>query len=134
MIQKYFELCNNNLKYMILGLLFGSIASIYGVFVSNHTSYVMQGDFSNERLLALLNTSLITFFSTSLRGALFLYSQKCIHCNLKSLVYDKILNQKTEYYQITPVSSLLENITNDVRIVSEVISLNINIKHSTQTR
>ena len=127
MFKRYIELCGNDLINIISGLICGSIASIYGVFVSEHTSRIMQGDFSNDRLKLLFSSSLITIITTSLRGSLFLYSQKTMNNRLKCIIYDKIFNQKTIYYQITPVSLLLENITNDVRIVSEVISLNINV-------
>ena len=87
----------------------------------------MQGDFSNERLLKLLYANILAMITTSLRGTCFAYSQKCMNVRLRKIIYNKIINQDTKYYQITPVSTLLECINNDVRIVSDLISLNINV-------
>lgn len=47
--------------------------------------------------------------------------------DIKCLVYKKLLNQKTVFYEITPVSVLNDYLNNDARIVSDVISLYINI-------
>jgi len=127
MFIRYLQLCKSDIIYVIIGLISGGIASYFGVYVSEHTSRIMQGDFSNERLLLLLKASIITIMTTSLRGSLFTYSQNRMKHRIKCIIYEKLLNQPSEYYQITPVSSLLELITNDVRLVSNVISLNINV-------
>lgn len=87
----------------------------------------MQGDFSNERLLKLLYVNIIAMITTSMRGTCFSYSQKCMNVRLKKIIYNKLINQNSQFYQITPVSALLEYINNDVRIVSDLISLNINV-------
>ena len=87
----------------------------------------MQGDFSNERLLKLLYVNIIAMITTSMRGTCFSYSQKCMNVRLKKIIYNKLINQNSKFYQITPVSALLEYINNDVRIVSDLISLNINV-------
>lgn len=127
MFIRYLQLCKSDIIYVIIGLISGGIASYFGVYVSEHTSRIMQGDFSNERLLLLLKASIITIMTTSLRGSLFTYSQNRMKHRIKCIIYEKLLNQPSEYYQITPVISLLELITNDVRLVSNVISLNINV-------
>jgi ABC-type multidrug transport system fused ATPase/permease subunit len=38
-----------------------------------------------------------------------------------------MLYQKIEYYEITPISSLLDICNNDIRIVADIITLNINV-------
>jgi ABC-type multidrug transport system fused ATPase/permease subunit len=127
MIKRYLQICDNDIKYIIVGLFCGCIGSYYGVFVSEHMSRIMQGDFSNERLKMLFRASIITVITTSMRGACFTYSQKCTNHRLSCIIFKKLLYQSNVYYQITPVSTLLERATNDVRIVSEIISLNINV-------
>lgn len=120
-------MCDRDIQYIIFGLFFGCIASYYGVFVNEHMSRVMTGDFSNSRLWLLLQSSILTIIATSARGSLFTYAQKCMNHRMRCAIYQKLLNQPTKYYQTTAVSTLLENITNDVRIVSDIISLNINV-------
>jgi len=88
---------------------------------------MMQGDFSNDRLIKLLYVNIFAMITISLRGICFAYSQKCINVRLKKIIYNKLINQDSKYYQTTPVSSLLDYINNDVRIVSDLISLNINV-------
>jgi len=46
---------------------------------------------------------------------------------LKLMVYEKILNQQSSFYEITPVSELNDYIHHDTRLVSEIISLNVNV-------
>jgi ABC-type branched-subunit amino acid transport system ATPase component len=46
---------------------------------------------------------------------------------LRCIVYKKILNQPLKFYETEPVNSLLERVNNDARIVSDIISLNVNV-------
>lgn len=126
-VKRYIELCDKDIKVTAFGLACGCIGSYYSVYASEHTSRIMQGDFSNERLLKLLYVNIIAMITTSLRGTCFSYSQKCMNVRLKKIIYNKLINQNSKFYQITPVSALLEYINNDVRIVSDLISLNINV-------
>ena len=127
MIKRYLEISGQDLYYILIGLVAGSVASYYSVYVSEHTSRIMQGDFSIERLEMLFWASSISIITTSVRGGCFTYSQKCMNHRLRCIIFQKILHQPSEYYQTTPVSDLLERATNDVRIVSDIISLNINV-------
>ena len=127
MIKRYLQIGRQDVYYIIIGLVAGSIASYYSVYVSEHTSRIMQGDFSIERLEMLFWASFMTIITTSVRGGCFTYSQKCMNHRLSCIIFQKILHQPSEYYQTTPVSSLLEQATNDVRIVSDIISLNVNV-------
>jgi ABC-type multidrug transport system fused ATPase/permease subunit len=127
MIRRYISICEGDIKYLIVGLISGSIASFFSVYVNEHTSRIMQGDFTSERLELLFNASIITIITTSIRGSCFTYAQKYMTHRLSCIVFKKLLYQSSKYYQTTPISSLLERATNDVRIVSEIISLNINI-------
>ena len=127
MIKRYLEISGKDIYYIVAGLIAGSIASYYSVYVSEHTSIIMQGDFSTERLRLLFWASFISIITTSIRGGCFTYSQKCMNHRLRCIIFQKILHQPSEYYQTTPVSALLERATNDVRIVSDIISLNINV-------
>lgn len=126
-VKRYIELCDKDIKVTAIGLACGCVGSYYSVYASEHTSRIMQGDFSNERLLKLLYVNIIAMITTSLRGTCFSYSQKCMNVRLKKIIYNKLINQNSKFYQITPVSALLEYINNDVRIVSDLISLNINV-------
>ena len=127
MIRRYINLCDNNIKYSILGLLCGCIGSYYNVIASEHTSRMMLGDFSKERMYLLFYSNLISMIAISLRGGLFVYSQKCMNHQLRSIVYKKVLNQPLKFYETEPVNSLLERVNNDARVVSDIISLNMNV-------
>jgi len=126
-VKRYISLCENDIKYCISGLICGCTGSYYGVYSNEHIFKVMQGDFSKDRLKLLLYTNLISMIAMSLRGAFFAYSQKCINDRIRKKVFNKIINQKTKFYETIPINTLLEYVTNDVRIVSDIISLNINI-------
>jgi ABC-type multidrug transport system fused ATPase/permease subunit len=126
-IKRYIDLCGNDIKYSIFGLICGGIGSYYNVNASEHTTRMMVGDFSNERLYLLFYTNLISMIAISLRGGLFVYSQKCMNHTLRCIIYKKILNQPLKFYEIEPVNSLLERVNDDTRIVSDIISLNVNV-------
>uniref|UniRef100_A0A6C0I997 ABC transporter domain-containing protein n=1 Tax=viral metagenome TaxID=1070528 RepID=A0A6C0I997_9ZZZZ len=127
MIRRYIELCGNDIKYSILGLICGCVGSYYNVNANEHTSRMMLGDFSKERMYLLFYSNLISMIAISLRGGLFVYSQKCMNHQLRCIVYRKILNQPLKFYETEPVSSLLERVNNDARVVSDIISLNTNV-------
>ena len=126
-IRRYIKLCGVDIKYSILGLICGCIGSYYNVNATEHMSRMMMGDFSNERLYLLFSTNFIFMIAISFRGALFVYSQKCMNQRLRCEVYRKILNQPLKFYETEPVNSLLERVNNDARVVSDIISLNINV-------
>jgi ABC-type multidrug transport system fused ATPase/permease subunit len=127
MLMKYIKLCDSNFKYLILGLISAIISSYNGVYVNHYTSLIIQGDFSNTALYNLYYYSILTIIFTSIRGALFTYTQRNMNNNLKLLVYEKILNQPPSFYETTPVSELNDYIHHDTRLVTEIISLNINV-------
>jgi len=127
LIKRYISLIENDKKYSIAGLIFGCTGSYYGVYANEHISKIMLGDFSQERLLLLLYSNLIAMIACSLRGACFTYSGNCMNIRMRKIIYDKLINQKTRFFETTPVNKLLEYINNDVRIVSNSISLNINV-------
>jgi len=127
LLKRYIELADNDKKYSIAGLIFGCAGSYYGVYANEHMGKIMLGDFSKERLILLLYANILAMFACSLRGACFTYSQNCMNIRLRKNVYNKLINQNSRFYEITPVSKLLEYINNDVRIVSDSISLNINV-------
>jgi subfamily B ATP-binding cassette protein MsbA len=127
LIKRYISLIENDKKYSIAGLIFGCTGSYYGVYANEHISKIMLGDFSQERLLLLLYSNIIAMIACSLRGACFTYSGNCMNIRMRKIIYDKLINQKTRFFETTPVNKLLEYINNDVRIVSNSISLNINV-------
>ena len=128
MIGEYLRLTRpNNLKIIFLGLLSGIIASYYNVYVNNYTGLIIQGNFTDECLYNLYYSSLFCIIATSLRGAFFTYAQKNMNINVRTLIYKKLLYKSANFYEITPISTLQEYINNDVRIVSDIISLNINV-------
>jgi ABC-type multidrug transport system fused ATPase/permease subunit len=126
-VKRYLSLCEDDIKYGISGLICGCAGSYYGVYANEHTYNVMQGDFSKERLKLLLYTNIISIIAMTLRGTLFSHSQKCMNDRLSKIIFKKIINQKTKFYETIPVNKLLQYLTNDVKIVSDLISLNINV-------
>ena len=126
-IKRFINICGSDIKYSIMGLMCGCIGSYYNVYAQSYTSKVMMGDFSNEKLYLLFYTNFISMIAISFRGALFVYSQKCMNHKLRCIVYKKILNQPLQFYETETVNSLLEKVNNDSRIVSDIISLNINV-------
>jgi len=126
-VKRYLSLCEDDIKYGISGLICGCAGSYYGVYANEHTYNVMQGDFSKERLKLLLYTNIISIIAMTLRGTLFSHSQKCMNDRLSKIIFKKIINQKTKFYETMPVNKLLQFLTNDVKIVSDLISLNINV-------
>ena len=127
LLKRYIELADNDKKYSIAGLIFGCAGSYYGVYANEHMGKIMLGDFSKERLLLLLYANILAMFACSLRGACFTYSGNSMNIRLRKIIYDKLINQHPSFYEKTPVNKLLEYINNDVRIVSERISLNFNV-------
>ena len=126
-LKRYINLYDTDIKYIIVGLICGSIGSYYNVIANEHTTRMMLGDFSNKRLYSLFYTNLVSMIAISCRGAFFVYSQKCMNHKLRCIVYKKILNQPSKFYETEPVNSLLERVNNDARIVSDRISLNVNV-------
>jgi ABC-type multidrug transport system fused ATPase/permease subunit len=127
MIKRYIELCGDDVKYSIAGLICGCVGSYYNVIANEHMSRMMLGDFANHRLYLLFTTNFIAMIAISLRGGLFVYSQKTMNHKLRCIIYRKLLHQPLKYYETESVQSLLERVNNDARIVSDIISLNINV-------
>ena len=126
-LRRYIELCGDNIRYSILGLLCGCLGSYYNVIASEQMTRLMLGDFTNDRLSKLFYTNLISMIAISLRGGLFVYSQKSTNHKLRCVVYRRILNQPLKFYETEPVNGLLERVNNDARVVSDIISLNVNV-------
>jgi len=127
MFKRYIELCGNDVKYSIAGLVCGCFGSYYNVIANEQMTRMMLGDFANDRLYLLFSTNFISMIAISLRGGLFVYSQKSMNHKLRCIIYRKLLHQPLKFYETEPVQSLLERVNNDARIVSDIISLNINV-------
>ena len=127
MIKRYVELCGDNVIYSAVGLVCGCVGSYYNVIANEQMTRMMIGDFTNQRLYLLFTTNLIAMIAISLRGGLFVYSQKSTNHQLRCIIYRKLLHQPLKFYETEPVQSLLERVNNDARIVSDIISLNINV-------
>ena len=127
MFKRYIELCGDDIRYSIIGLVCGCVGSYYNVIANEQMSRMMLGDFTNERLYLLFITNLISMIAIALRGGLFVYSQKSMNHTLRCIIYRKLLHQPLKFYETEPVQSLLERVNNDARIVSDIISLNVNV-------
>ena len=127
MFKRYIELCGDDIRYSIVGLVCGCVGSYYNVIANEQMSRMMLGDFTNERLYLLFITNLISMIAIALRGGLFVYSQKSMNHTLRCIIYRKLLHQPLKFYETEPVQSLLERVNNDARIVSDIISLNVNV-------
>jgi len=127
MFKRYIELCDKDIRYSIVGLVCGCFGSYYNVIANEQMSRMMLGDFTNERLYLLFTTNLISMIAIALRGGLFVYSQKSMNHTLRCIIYRKLLHQPLKFYETEPVNSLLERVNNDARVVSDIISLNVNV-------
>ena len=127
MIKRYVEICGDNVIYSAVGLVCGCVGSYYNVIANEQMTRMMLGDFTNQRLSLLFTTNFIAMIAISLRGGLFVYSQKSTNHQLRCIIYRKLLHQPLKFYETEPVQSLLERVNNDARIVSDIISLNINV-------
>lgn len=127
MLRRYLELCDEDIKYSIAGLFCGCVGSYYNVLANENMSRTMLGDFTSARLYLLFYTNFISMVAISLRGGLFVYSQKCMGHKLRQVIYRKLLNQPLKFYETEPVNSLIERVNNDSKVVSDIISLNINV-------
>ena len=127
MFKRYIELCGDDIRYSIAGLVCGCVGSYYNVIATEQMSRMMLGDFTNSRLYLLFTTNLIAMIAIALRGGLFVYSQKSMNHTLRCVIYRKLLHQPLKFYETEPVQSLLERVNNDARIVSDIISLNVNV-------
>lgn len=127
MLKRYIELCGDGILYKIVGLVCGCVGSYYNVIANEQMSRMMLGDFTNERLYLLFITNLISMIAIALRGGLFVYSQKSMNHTLRCIIYRKLLHQPLKFYETEPVQSLLERVNNDARIVSDIISLKVNV-------
>lgn len=125
LLKKFYNLCKEDTIYLISGLFFGSMSSYYTVYCNEYLSIMLNGDKSVFDIY--IRCCILTVISTALRCGIFTYTQNKFHNTLTKLVYNKILYQKIEYYEITPVSSLLDICNNDIRIASDIITLNINV-------
>ena len=127
MLKRYIELCGDDIRYSIVGLVCGCVGSYYNVIANEQMSRMMLGDFTNARLYLLFITNLISMIAIALRGGLFVYSQKSMNHTLRCIIYRKLLHQPLKFYETEPVQSLLERVNNDARVVSDIISLNVNV-------
>ena len=127
MLRRYVELCDEDIKYSIAGLFCGCVGSYYNVLANENMSRTMLGDFTSARLYLLFYTNFISMVAISLRGGLFVYSQKCRGHKLRQVIYRKLLNQPLKFYETEPVNSLIERVNNDSKVVSDIISLKINV-------
>jgi ABC-type multidrug transport system fused ATPase/permease subunit len=125
LLRKYYNLCKDDTIYLIFGLFFGSMSSYYNVYTNEYLSIMLNGDKSVFDIY--IRYCILTIISTALRCGIFTYTQNKFHNTLTKLIYNKILFQKIEYYETTPVSSLLDICNNDIRITSDIITLNINV-------
>jgi|694.fasta_scaffold00138_72 ABC-type bacteriocin/lantibiotic exporter with double-glycine peptidase domain len=125
MLYKYLNLCKDNANKLIIGLVFGIISSYYKIYTKEYLSIMLTGDLSVFD--TYVKCTIITIISTAIRCGIFTYTQNSFHNKLIKLIYNKILFQKHEYYETTPVSTLLDICNNDIRITSDIISLYINV-------
>lgn len=125
LLYRYLNLCNDDIIYLFLGLIFGSTSSYYSAYNNEYMSIMLNGD--NSVFDIYIRTSIITIITTAIRCGIFTYTQNKFHNTLTKLIYNKILYQKNEYYETTPVSSLLDICNNDIRITADIITNNINI-------
>lgn len=125
LLKKYLELCKEDTIYLFFGLIFGLASSYYTVYSNEYLSIMLNGDKSVFNIY--IKYSILTIISTAIRCGIFTYTQNKFHNTLTKIIYNKMLYQKNDYYETTPISSLLDICNNDIQIVSDIITLNINV-------
>lgn len=125
LLKKYLELCKEDTIYLFFGLIFGLASSYYTVYSNEYLSIMLNGDKSVFDIY--IKYSILTIISTAIRCGIFTYTQNKFHNTLTKIIYNKMLYQKNDYYETTPISSLLDICNNDIQIVSDIITLNINV-------
>lgn len=126
-LKRYIQFCEYNVIFLLLGILNGCLASYFGVMVNENLSKIMTGDFSDERLFFLFQSSFLNIMTTSLRGSLFTYSAKTMNHRMRCVVFNKLLYQHAKYYEEKSINDIIEIATNDIEIVSNIIALNVNV-------
>jgi ABC-type multidrug transport system fused ATPase/permease subunit len=114
-------------KLTSIGLIFGFLSSYFGVYNNQYTSEIIQGNFNDDLLYSLFKSSLFCIIFTSLRGGIFTYTQKKLNNKIKYEIYKKIFNQTPKFYETTAISYINDLVNNDSRIVSDIISLYLNV-------
>ena len=107
LIKRYVELIGDDKKYSLAGLIFGCTGSYYSVYANEHMGKIMLGDFSKERLILLLYANVLAMVACSFRGACFTYSGNCMNIRLRKIIYNKLINQKSRFYEITPCKQIV---------------------------
>lgn len=125
-MRSYIDLCKPDLPLIALGTTAGVVAAYYGAYVTELTSHAISQALQ-EFPFDMLLYSLATIVLMSARGMAFTLAQKRFENRLATRVYNSIFKQDHAYYHKTPTASIIDQATNDVRMVSSNIGLCINV-------
>jgi ABC-type bacteriocin/lantibiotic exporter with double-glycine peptidase domain len=95
--------------------------------VTEETSRLIKSPQDRNIDVNLMWISLMAFATTASRGMFFTTAQKRLENRLALQVYKSMYQQPASFYSQTPVSSIIDRTTNDVRTVSSNISLAVNV-------
>jgi ABC-type multidrug transport system fused ATPase/permease subunit len=125
-MRSYLDLCKPDLPLIALGTTAGVVAAYYGAYVTDLTSHAMSHALQAFPVDMLLY-SLATIVMMSARGMAFTLAQKRFENRLATRVYNCIFEQDHAYYHKTPTAGIIDQATNDVRMVASNIALCINV-------
>ena len=125
----YHKLTYNDINSLIIGLISGIIGSYYIVTTNQDLSNIItyNGYNNKELILPYIRSAYIVFVTVAIREGCFVYIQKRTNQILNCLIYDKLFYQEYEYYEITDINTLIDICKIDIKNVSDLFSLNLNI-------
>jgi ABC-type bacteriocin/lantibiotic exporter with double-glycine peptidase domain len=125
----YHKLTYNDINSLIIGLISGIIGSYYIVTTNQDLSNIItyNGYNNKELILPYIKSAYIVFVTVAIREGCFVYIQKRTNQILNCLIYDKLFYQEYEYYEITDINTLIDICKIDIKNVSDLFSLNLNI-------
>lgn len=125
----YHKLTYNDINSLIIGLISGIIGSYYIVTTNQDLSNIItyNGYNNKELILSYIRSAYIVFVTVAIREGCFVYIQKRTNQILNCLIYDKLFYQEYEYYEITDINTLIDICKIDIKNVSDLFSLNLNI-------
>jgi len=124
-LKEYWRLSGPDLTWVCFGTCAGILAAYYSAIVTDVTSKVISN--TDIDLGLLWRTSAIVVWSTALRGMCFTFAQKRLDKRVSVEVYKALFRSPRHFYETTPCSSVIKLATDDVRCVTQNISLCLNV-------
>ena len=125
----YQKLTKLDIICSITSIITGLIGSYYIVDTNQNLSNILSYNGYNnyDLILKYINSAFIVFVVVAIREGCFTYIEKRINEILTCMVYHKLFYQEYEFYEITPISFLIDICKIDIKNVANIFSLYLNI-------